>query len=223
MIQARLSLRVWGWDYKPKYTFTGDEPRRYPDNYLQFPEDEVDKIRQLEITFGYYHPEAGQVSESLSCYVGEDGCRLSSQYYMMAYAETGYEGHGGKQLEASDESVSEFLDLVADIVGDVPETVHQRDRRVLSKFVKMTESTQYSAKIQQCIEALWPTQAIYLLMGRRNKLLNDKTIGLAMYDEITDPAVINQLLDDIIQAYQEKPTDALETVAGELGLSIEIK
>lgn len=121
-----VSLRAWGWD-DAKYVFTNneDEQYEYSKHVLVYPSDEKSSIRQLEISFSYDDEESGEFSESVSLYISPNGAAtISSKVWAMAYAETGYEGHKRVSLDSpTDEDIAAFGDLVAEIVGDNPETV----------------------------------------------------------------------------------------------------
>ena len=137
------------------------EPYRYPEHLLQFPSNEQDHTRQLDIRFSYSHPSARAVVEEIHLYTTDRTARLSSQFWVSAYAETGYEGHGGKQIEATDESMLEFLELVARIVGDDPESYTEWYERKLVDLLRIYEGTQEGKKMNELSELLWPAQALY--------------------------------------------------------------
>jgi hypothetical protein len=179
-----VRLRVWGWNNE-KYIFTNneDEQYTYPDHALVYPSDEKSSTRQLEISFGYNDQEAGSFSESVSLYLSADGsARISSNVWAAAYAETGYEGHDGSALNnVTDRDIAAFGDLVAEIVGDKPQSVSMQIDSQLHDLTEAAATPSARQAIQDLIEATWPAQAEYLL--GRTMQGTDKTIAEQLSDE----------------------------------------
>ncbi|MCA9327968.1 hypothetical protein KDA14_05555, partial [Candidatus Saccharibacteria bacterium] len=128
-----IGLRVWGWDYeKTRRIPSRDQNPSY--DYKTYP-GEVDKTREIEIAMSY---KVGKehVTEMLKLYVNAarpDYIYISSQLSMPTYAETGYEGHGGKSDDIDEEGMYWLLDFVARHVGDEPKSIAQLQReRVMS-------------------------------------------------------------------------------------------
>lgn len=170
-----------GWDYPRSATTNGpDEAYRYPEHFLQFPSDEQEYNRQLDIRFSYSHPDASVVVEELHLYTADRTARLSSQFWVSEYAETGYEGHGEKQIEATDELMLEFLELVAQIVGDEPESYTEWYERQLADFLRTFEGTEEGDKMTELSNLLWPAQALYEIAERPRTELANGTIEGAL-------------------------------------------
>lgn len=166
-----VSLRVWGWNHE-KYTYT-DSSEEKPDfkrTLLAYPADEKLAQRQLEVTFSYYNSQAvkdgsGHFNESVSLMVTEHGqASLFRSISAMAYAETGYEGHKHQRLEDIDEAdIAAFGDFIAEIVGDIPESIGMRQDRRLAEVVDAAASEQAKRAIRELIDVTWPAQANLIL------------------------------------------------------------
>lgn len=161
-------LRVWGWDDQ-KYVFINkdDEQYEYPKHALLYPSDEQRSIRQLEVSFTYDSEDegAGGFLESVSLYLHSDGsATVSSRVWASAYAETGYEGHRGSSLDVvTDDDIAAFGDLVAEIVGDEPESVGMLQDRQLQELTEAAATPSAQRAIQDLVKATWPAQAMYFL------------------------------------------------------------
>ncbi len=166
-----VSLRVWGWDHD-KIRYTSDRDQGSPYEYKEYP-DQKDKARQLEIRMGYRVGDE-VVNEELSLYASENQHNhmyVSSQISMMAYAETGYEGHGGKHDDdLSDEAVEWFLDFVARNVGDQPKSFYQLTDEKVQKVRELAEAHGVLGVIDELIDVTWDAQALYLMRLRRDDL-----------------------------------------------------
>lgn len=159
------SLRVWQWE-DDKYVFTNgkDEPYDYHKHYLPYPENEKSYRREIELAFQYHDKTAGTFTESLSLHLGPyDQVRMATSVFALAYAETGYEGHHHKTIEVFDEAIAEFGDLVAEIVGDEPESVAQQEDRMLGRFVESLATAEAQQVARDILEATWPTQTLHIL------------------------------------------------------------
>lgn len=198
-----VGLRVWGWDSE-KYVFTNGEDEQYefPKHALLYPSEEKNSTRQLEISFGYEDEEAGSFVESVSLYIYSDGsATISRSISASAYSETGYEGHAGSSLEKmTDNDIAAFGDLVAEIVGDKPESVGMRIDRQLQEITEAAATPSAQRAIQELIDATWPAQARYLLS--RNIEGTDTTIAEQIRDEATVDAAITAI-HTTIQEWQE--------------------
>lgn len=201
---AGAGLRVWGWDHdKLVFTRRAGEPYNYPEHVLFYPADEKSSTRQLELSFSYQNEEGGSFTESVSLYLSSGGtASISSQISSMAYAETGYEGHGGKSLDSvTDEDVAAFGDLVAEIVGNQPESVAMRIDRRLQELTEAAATPAAQQAVQAIIEATWPAQASYFL--RRQEEGADTTIAEQLCDPVTADAGIERV-NTIIIEWQER-------------------
>jgi len=171
-----MSLRVWGWD-EDKFRYTKPHSDGPPYEFKEYP-GEKDKTRQLEISMGY---EVGEetVTESLSVYTSSsrhDYIYASSQVYMDAYMEQGYEGHGGKSdYDISSEAVEWFLEFIARHVGDQPKSFHDLDEERIARIREIADAHGAREGIDELIAATWNTQAIYI-MRRPCLLLGGKSI-----------------------------------------------
>jgi hypothetical protein len=205
--KARLvgvGLRVWGWDHD-KYVFTNKkgEAYKYPEHALIYPSDEKSASRQIQLGFSYRDEESGGFSESVSLHVSSDGsASISSTIWASAYAETGYEGHGGSSLRnPTSHKIAVFGDLVAEIVGDNPESISMQINRHLDELASATASSSARQAVQDLIEATWPAQASYLL--NRSMAGTDKTIAQQLCEEVTANAATTTVYA-IIKKWNEK-------------------
>ena len=192
-----VGLRVWGWDDE-KYVFTNGSNESYDmsRHFLMYPSDEKTHRRQLEISFSYSHSSAGNIVESVSLALGSGGeTSIYSQLYMSAYAETGYEGHGGRSSQnVSDGDMAAFGDLVAEIVGGVPESMRMRSERTLNELVYSAATEDARHAVMRLIEETWPAQALYLIASSRDG-------GAPLEDLLRDAAMSDvavQRIDAII-------------------------
>ena len=114
-----ISLRAWGWE---------DEKVRYKrgegntlEGYIVY-EGEKDHTRELDISF-HYRQGKEHIVETVSLYgstMNQSNPRLYSQIWMSAYAETGYEGHGGHSAgSTSDETIEKFIEIAERLTGAI--------------------------------------------------------------------------------------------------------
>lgn len=126
-----VSVRVFGWDHD-KYAHTNSQDEKYSakEHRLVYPSSEKYRAREIELNFGYRNKNT-YVTEAIYLYLVEGGePKMSSKLIISDYAETGYEGHGRASLhECTDKDLADFGDLIAEIVGDNPETYKTRRQR----------------------------------------------------------------------------------------------
>jgi hypothetical protein len=190
-ILTGVGLRAWGWDDQ-KYIFTNqqDEQYEYPKHALVYPSDEKSSTRQIELFFSYNGTKPTSFTESISLQLTNGGsARISSNIWAMAYAETGYEGHGGSSLQnLKDEDIIAFAELVAEIVGDEPESVSMKINQRLQELADTAVTPPAKQSVQSLIEITWPAQAHYFLTRKQTD--TDQTIAEQLLDETTvDTAV----------------------------------
>lgn len=157
-----VGLTVWGWKDNRKYIMTDNKDARA----LVYPENEQSEWFEIDVVFGYNHPQAQWFSEKLTLSIGTQGdMRLSSGVSVPEYAETGYEGHGYQALsDQTDEDILHFADVVAEIVGDEPMTTRQHREREFEKFLNkivLPESVEY---LREWIDNSWIEQVLGDLM-----------------------------------------------------------
>lgn len=196
---AGVGLRVWGWDHE-KYVFTDiDAEKKAPKrDYLTYPADEKLAQRQFEINFIYASHSAAkdgsdQFSESISLTISESGgSSLSRSISSMVYAETGYEGHNHATLKDIQESdIAAFGDLVAEIVGDNPESISMRQDRELAEMMNAMVSEAAKGIAQELIDKMWPAQARFILRLRPKG--SKKRLAEMLQSEADAPQAIESL------------------------------
>lgn len=200
-----VGLRVWGWDHdKYMYTDSTEENRDYKRDLLVYPADEKLAQRQLEITFAYRSrlpakEESSDFSESISLTVSQQGySTMSRLVHSMAYAETGYEGHMHANLKNIDEAdVAAFGDLVAEIVGDEPESARMREDRELAELITGAASEAARNTIQELIDITWPAQANFILHLKQKD--SEQTLAKMLQSEDEAAKAI-----ELIQLYLER-------------------
>jgi len=189
-----VGLRIWGWD-DTKVVFTNEESEQYtyPQHLLLYPSDEKVSTRKLELSFGYNDEESGGFSELVSLYLSSDGsATINSQVWASAYAETGYEGHGGSSLhDLTDDDVAAFGDLIAEIVGDKPESIAAKINHQLRDLIETAATPLAGQAIQDLLEATWPAQAQYYLT--RTPEGASRTIAEQLLEKATVDAAIETI------------------------------
>lgn len=204
-----VGVRAWGWSDR-KYIFTNDpgEPYQYPRDCLVYPGDEKSHSYELDITFSYDHPDAGYFNEKVSLTIGSRGnLQIGSDVWASVYAETGYEGHGGKSLkDASDEDVAAFADLIAKVVGDEPETVrHYNDRKLRAYIDKVAngESRDY------LLEWLDNSHAAQVKYDLGSTSVGDQSLLKALFDPDHAEEAHKSLVEkvDEMRRSRNEPTD----------------
>ncbi len=199
-----VGVRVWGWDdHKTVFTNEEGEQYKYPEHALVYPSDEQSSTRRLELSFGYYDKTAGSFSESVSLYLRDNGtATISSNVSAAAYAETGYEGHKGESLnEVSEEAIAEFGDLIAEIVGDKPQSIAMRINDRLEEVAEAAATQSAKQAVQDLIQATWPAQANYFLTSVPED--TDTTLAEQLSNEATADAAtaaIKLIIEDWEQA-----------------------
>ncbi len=179
-------MRVFGWD-NPKYVRTDNFIRQndYPRNILFYPSDEKSSIRQIELNFYYDTGENLSFSESIGLYITSNGsASLNRHIWSSEYAETGYEGHHhAHDTNVSDEDIIAFSELVAEIVGDEPESHPMRiDRQLQELIYSATPSAQEA--IQTLLDTTSPVQAYSFL----HRTLDDAGLSIAQKISIVETA-----------------------------------
>lgn len=94
-----VRLRVSGWD-SPKYRHTDSTEYNPPYDFKEY-EDEIDKVRQINISFAYATDE-NTVTETIvmrAYSARPGGVEAYRELYCGSYSEMGYEGHGEKYLD----------------------------------------------------------------------------------------------------------------------------
>lgn len=159
-----MSLRAWGWD-DDKFRYMKPRQEAPPYEYREYP-GQKDKTRELEISMSYIDGKE-QFSESLKLYVSgaqRDYIYASSQIYMHAYMDQGYEGHGGKDMkQLSNEAVQWFLDFVARNVGDRPKSFHEVEEDQVARIRTLAQQQGILDAIDELIDATWNAQALYMM------------------------------------------------------------
>lgn len=168
-----VSVRAWGWnDTKYRYTDLDKEELTLPREFKEY-EGEIDKTRQLDISL-YYVINGATVTESITMYGSStepNMPRIGREVWMSEYAETGYEGHGGKALEnATEAEVYELLDLVAEIVGDKPESYYEHQLKQLSALQTELTLQDEDKMIDALLKNSYPALALYELLRPRDNL-----------------------------------------------------
>lgn len=164
-------LRVWGWDStKTIHTNNDYEEYKYPDDVLFYPSEEKNSYRQIELIFSYQCQDSIAFQESVSLHLRSNGsATIDSQIWVREYAETGYEGHGGSSLnKLTDEDVASFGDLIAEIVGEEPKSIHMLMSEKLQEVAETAATEQARLAVYDLIESTWPAQALYVLASRPN-------------------------------------------------------
>ncbi|QQS22217.1 hypothetical protein IPM09_01580 [Candidatus Saccharibacteria bacterium] len=197
-----VSVLVWGWDHE-KTRFVDDSPA-YPNGYRDYP-GEIDKTRQLDINFSY---DIGgvDVTESVSLYgstCSPSNVEAMSHIWASVYAETGYEGHGSEAIdEPSDADLYEFLELVASIVGDIPESFGEMKARQLAELRQEFEGTEYYDTILRAITVIRPTQALYEITKRERDGIGTIARALKSGDKQLQQLAYERLVE-IIEWFEE--------------------
>ena len=179
-----MSLRVFGWNDR-KIRYTNTDQKSPPYLYKEYP-DQEDKTRQLEFGMSYRIGEE-TFSERLSLHITSShpsSIDASTIISMPVYAETGYEGHGGKDDHSiSDEAVEWFLDFVARSVGDAPKSYNEVMDARIEGVRMMADGHGVREAIDELIDGTWNAQALHM-MCLPCRLLDEKSIleGLANPD-----------------------------------------
>lgn len=200
-----VDVRAWGWGHeKIRYTDIHKKDITYPREYIEYP-GEYDKVRQIDIQFSY-RIKGESVVESCTLYGSTSGpgyITASSSLGMSAYAETGYEGHGGKRLDnLTDEDVVEFLELVAKITGDNPKSYAEKCREELESFDAKLSEYGLSGMVRELVDASWSAQAYYELCWIERESLDGKAIATAIDGADSERVEgVRRLLLDIIEKY----------------------
>lgn len=197
-----MSLRVWGWDDK-KFRYKNRDDNTGPYELQKYP-GQIDKTRQLEISMGY---RIGNLyaNESLSLYVGSaqrGHVRASSGISMAAYAEMGYDGHGGKHDNSiSNESAEWILDFIARNVGDEPKSYDDVMNERIAKVRELATSKGALGAIDRLIEETWNAQALYF-MRLPLTLLDGKSILQCLRAEEPSSTAITEAAAVILESWQ---------------------
>jgi hypothetical protein len=198
-----VSIRTWGWNDE-KYVFTNADDEAYDStkHVLRFPSDEKAARRSLDLNFTYQHTECGQFSESISLSIDcFGGAHFSSSIWMMTYAETGYEGHGGKTVyDLTDEDIVAFGSLIAESVGNEPESIGMRQQRILENIIDRA-TPEVRTAIKQLVDETWPAQALYLLTDKSTGV--GTTLAQIVDDSQRSEEVVTRI-EGILRQWRER-------------------
>lgn len=212
-----VAARVWGWsDRKQLVTSEPGEPYSYPRDCLMYPSDERSKRYELDIAFAYNHPEAGYFNEKVSLSIGPDGgLRISSQMWVSAYGEMGYEGHYGHSLDdATDADIAAFADLFAQVVGDEPEAVWHYDERIASAYMESITQQETQAYLEEWIDNTSIMQVYRALIASRYK-------GQSLKEALDDSTTSHGARISIIEMVDKARADYKEAIAAGTPFEIE--
>lgn len=157
-----VGLRVFGWE-EDKIRWIN--PNRTSREFKSYP-GQKDKMREIEIAMSYRVGEE-TVTEMLSLYCAthtQGYVNVSSRVHMPAYAETGYEGHGGKSRgRVGEEDIYWFLDFVAKHVGDQPKSVGELQNEKIEAIRENARIYGALKGVDKLINDTWNAQALYLM------------------------------------------------------------
>lgn len=166
-----VGVRAWGWSTDSKIVFTTPPGERsvYSRDHLRYPSGEKTEWYELDVSFSYSSKENGTVVESIVLSIAENGnLRIGRNIWCSAYAETGYEGHGGRSLDdCTDEDVAALADSIATIVGDEPISVEQYRQKQFAEYLEKVVLPQSVTSIQSWLNNSWLTQVSYDLARTR--------------------------------------------------------
>lgn len=206
-----VGLRVWGWESeKVRFADSDDWQAGSGGNYTVY-QGETDQARELSISFSYIIGDK-LVAETIKLYGSTSKPGLPGGLRSVVvpdYAETGYEGHAHLGLhDASSQDVTDFLELVADMVGEQPESYYQLQARQLQQAKQeVNQSGGDGSLVDKVLDATWPAQAAYLL-HKTYKALDGKTLVQALTSQdLQDEA--RQVVDKIAARFA-KPDSSLD-------------
>lgn len=210
-----VSVRAWGWnDPKYRYTDLNKEEVTYPREFKEY-EGEVDKTRQLDISL-HYAIGGTTVVETITMYgssIGHDMPLIGREVWVSAYAETGYEGHKAKRLEnVTKKDVYELLDIVAEIVGDTPESYRELQVKQLNVLRSALEVHGEGWIIDTLLKNSYPAQVLYDL-----KLARDNLQGSSLEEAISNPDMFSKgkaELRQMIGEYEARALRAAQLIQG---------
>lgn len=172
-----MVLRVFGWK-SDKMRYTNLYTRKDSDPY-EWKEYEREEDWTYEFSLGMsYACDKEVFSESLAMTVGSarpDNLRINSQVFAHAYAETGYEGHGGHGAsDPTDEQVVWLADFIAKHLGDRPITVEEYQRSQLNKLSQRVEELGGEGLVEKLVKYTWEAQALGVIKAPRYQVGDKK-------------------------------------------------
>lgn len=177
---------------------------------LIYPSGEQNKWYQVELSFSYRHTSGERFSEKMVLSLGTQGdMSINTSIYIDAYAEQGYEGGDGRFLYSpTDEEVTQFVDLVAEVIGDEPLSVRQwydRDMALYLNLVVLPKSVEY---VHEWLTNSWSGQV-------RGDLLRipcgDTSLAKGLADPLLAEQAHKQLVDLIERKRAERNAASLDT------------
>lgn len=150
--------------------------------------------RRIDISFWYLSSKKEHFSEHMTLDIFESGKgEFGSHVYLQEYAEMGYEGHDEERCShPPEQDIASFGSLVAEAVGDEPQTITMYQSHQLSILAEEAASPAIKAAIEQLVEKTWPAQA-YSIMSRRYI----EGVSLAKLSKSNDPIDEKRVLDEI--------------------------
>ena len=160
-----VGLTVMDWDSEK--TAKTDKPGETWDpnrHVLRYPSDENDRHREFILSFGYKSPNLKTrdgFSEKITFTVGESVTGIYREVYVDEYAEMGYEGHHGKTLKkVSDDDVIAMGNLIAEIVGENPESPSERKTKMYNEFLTKILSAESRQYVEEWVNNSWEGQVM---------------------------------------------------------------
>ncbi len=122
-----------------------------PPESMPYPADEKSHRFSLDLSLQYLHPVHGSIVETLSLHIDSaGGIMLASQIESPVYEQAMANGYKAKKLESvTDTDTAAFADLIAEVVGDEPETVAQHSNRTFRETVAQMPNTLSQRYIQE--------------------------------------------------------------------------
>ncbi len=188
-----VRVNIWGWDDE-KHIKVGRKKDR---GMLVYPSDEKFRRRKIELMLDYDHP-VSQFYESVHVTVGDvTEPYMGRSIWMPAYAATGYEGHHHTAITASKRRVAQFADLVAEMVGDVPESTEEYHERLYAEYEQQVVSPTAQEYLREWVENTFVEQVLYDL--QRLPVDTDTSHGdTTLYKALLAPEYAHQACNVLI-------------------------
>lgn len=159
---------------------------------------------KVDLSFFYQNPAKQTFSETCSANIGSSTEGISGHVYINEYAETGYEGHGFKICEnISEEDITKFCDIVAEAVGDEPESISMYQDRLLKAIVEGAATDALKSAIERLINMTWPAQALYLLR-RKSPETGLSIVAQSKYHDPENEAALIEAIEHYINIWRSK-------------------
>lgn len=194
MMLMAVSFDVWQQDQDFLLVNKNSTAPKFPDDYVPYVGGEKRRSYTLNMSFEYLMPDSTYAIESLALNIdASGGLRLFRNVETQAYERAGLTDYMAESIENPNEAVvTEFVDFLARIVGDNPETELQQKERGFRQAIEQFPKEQSKAYVKEWIVNT-DVHAVRMFLNL------DLPNGGTMLGMLTDPRTADEAHDSLMR------------------------